>query len=264
MIWLLFLGLAALALAPLGLALLRPPRPKGRHEADLLLYRAQLAELEREQAAGRLDAAAFAAARTEVQRRLLAAPAESAPAAASRSAALLAAGLFLIPAGGIALYLWHGAPEIPAAPYVERAAAAERDDALLAQLRARIESVPPQSEGARQGWLLLGNAQRGRGRAELAIDAFRRALAIRFDAGLAAELAELQINSGDTDSAGALIAEAMRQDARDPRLRFLSGLLEARAGRAPNARATWQALLADTPADAPWRPFLERELQNLP
>jgi cytochrome c-type biogenesis protein CcmH len=264
MIWLLFLALAALALAPLGLALLRPPHPQGRQEADLALYRAQLAELERERAGGRLDEAAFAAARTEVQRRLLLAPAEPPPPASPRSPALLAAGLFLIPAIGIGFYLWNGTPEIPAAPYVERAAAAARDDALLAQLRARIESVPPQSEGARQGWLLLGNAERGRGHAEAAVESFRRALAIRFDAGLAAELAELQINNGDIAAAGALVAEAMRQDARDPRLRFLSGLLEARAGRPQNARATWQALLADTPAEAPWRAFLERELQNLP
>lgn len=264
MIWLLFLALAALALAPLGLALLRPPRPQGRREADLALYHAQLAELERDHAAGRLDEAAFTAARTEVQRRLLAAPAEPAPPTNPRSAALLAAGLFLIPAGGIALYLWHGAPDVPAAPYVERAAAAARDDALLTQLRSRIESVPPQSEGARQGWLLLGNAERGRGRMDAAAEAFSRALAIRFDAGVAAELAELQIGQGDMEAAGTVIAEAMRQDARDPRLRFLSGLLEARAGRPQNARATWQALLADTPPEAPWRPFLERELQNLP
>jgi cytochrome c-type biogenesis protein CcmH len=264
MIWLLFMALAALALAPLGLALLRPPRPHGRREADLALYRAQIAELEREQAAGRLDEAAFAAARTEVQRRLLAAPAEAAPPVNPRSAALLTAGLFLIPAGGIALYLWNGAPDVPAAPYVERAAAAARDDALLAQLRARIESVPPQSEGARQGWLLLGNVERGRGRADAAAEAFSRALAIRFDAGVAAELAELQIGRGETEAAGAIIAEGMRQNARDPRLRFLSGLLEARAGRPQNARATWQALLADTPAGVPWRAFLERELQNLP
>ncbi|MBO1076687.1 c-type cytochrome biogenesis protein CcmI [Roseomonas marmotae] len=264
MIWLLFLALAVLALAPLGLVLLRPPRPHGRQEADLAFYRAQLTELERERAAGRLDEPAFNAARTEVQRRLLAAPADRAPAQASRGSALLAAGLFLIPAGGFALYLWHGAPDVPAAPYVERAAVAARDDALLAQLRNRIAMVPPQSEGARQGWLLLGNAERGRGRLDEAAEALSHALAIRFDAGLAADLAELQIQRGDTAAAARILATALRQSPGDPRLRFLSGLLEAREGRSQNARATWQALLADTPADAPWRALLERELQGLP
>ncbi|MDB5369692.1 MAG: Cytochrome c-type biosis protein CcmI [Roseomonas sp.] len=264
MIWLLFLALAALALAPLGVSLLRPPRPQGRRQADLALYRAQLAELERERAAGRLDEAGFAAARTEVQRRLLAAPADAGPPADGRSAALLAASLFMIPAGGVALYLWHGAPDVPAAPYTERAAAAVRDDALLAQLRARIGMVPPGSEGARQGWLLLANAERGRGHLDAAADAWTRALAIRFDAGIAAELAELHIERGDTGQATPLLARALAQSPADPRLRFLSGLVEARAGRPASARARWEALLADTPADAPWRALLATELQKLP
>lgn len=264
MIWLLFLVLAALALAPLGLTLLRPPPAKGRHEADLALYRAQLAELEREHAAGRMDDGAFTAARTEVQRRVLAAPADLTGAAGGRGAAVLMAGLFLIPAVGVGLYIWHGAPGVPAAPYVERAAAAERDDALLAQLRARLSLMPPQSEGARQGWLLLGNAERNRGRLDAAAEAFTRVLAIRPEPGIAAELVELHIQRGDNDAASALLGASLRQAPSDPRLRYLSGLLEARAGRPQNARSVWQALLADTPADAPWRPILERELQGLP
>ncbi len=264
MIWLFFLALAALVLAPLGFTLLRPPRAKGRHEADLTLYRAQMDELEREHAAGRLDEAAFSAARTEVQRRILSAPADAAGQANGRAAALLLAGLFVIPAIGLGFYLWHGAPGVPAAPYVEREAAAARDDALLAQLRARLAMAPPQSEAARQGWLLLGNAERGRGRLDAAADAFARVLAIRPDSGIAAELVELHIQRGDTDAAFTLLSTALREAPRDPRLRYLSGLLEARAGRPQNARSVWQALLADSPADAPWRAMLEREIQALP
>jgi cytochrome c-type biogenesis protein CcmH len=264
MIWLLFLALAALALAPLGFTLLRPPRAKGRRDADLALYRAQLVELERERAHGRLDEPAFAAAQTEVQRRLLAAPAEAIGPRAGRGAAMLAAGLFLIPALGLGIYIWHGAPDVPAAPYVERAAAAARDDALLDQLRARLAMSPPQSEGARQGWLLLGNAERARGRLDAAVEAFAHVLVIRPDPGIAAELVELHIQRGDTNAASGLLVEALRQAPADPRLRYLSGLMEARAGRPQNARSVWQTLLADTPADAPWRALLERELQGLP
>lgn len=263
MIWLLFLALAALALAPLGWSLARPRAAQGRHEADLALYRAQLAELDRERAAGRLDDAAFTAARTEVQRRLLAAPAD-APAPHPRGAATLAAGLFLIPALGIGLYLWNGTPDVPAAPFVERAAEAARDDALLAQLRARIAMTPPASEGARQGWLLLGNAERARGRLDPAAEAFARALAIRFDAGIAAELAELQIQRNALEPAAALLAQSLQTAPNDPRLRFLAGMVEARAGRPANARVVWQGLLADTPADAPWRGMLEQQLRELP
>src|SRR5690606_8265233 len=153
---------------------------------------------------------------------------------------------------------------VPAAPFVERAAAAARDEALLAQLRARLAMAPPQSEGARQGWLLLANAERGRGQLDAAAEAFARVLAIRPDPGIAAELAELHIQRGDTDAAAPLLSGALWQTPSDPRLRYLSGLLEARSGRPQNARSVWQALLADTPADAPWRALLERELQGLP
>jgi cytochrome c-type biogenesis protein CcmH len=50
----------------------------------------------------------------------------------------------------------------------------------------------------------------------------------------------------------------------DPRLRFLAGLVEAESGRPANARALWQALLNESPPDAPWRGLLERRLTGLP
>lgn len=264
MIWLWFLLLAALALAPLGWALLRPARVTDRREADLAFYRAQLAELERERAAGRLEEAAHRAAVLEVQRRLLASPEAGHAARAGRGAALLAAALFLIPAGGFGLYLWRGNPDIPSAPFEERAAAAARDDTLLRQLRARLEQSPPDSESARQGWILLGNAERGRGQMEAAADAWNRALAIHFDPMLAAELAELQIIRGEEAAAATLLTRALAADPGQPRLRYLTGVLEASAGRTENARATWRALLADAPADAPWRALVERRLSELP
>ena len=50
----------------------------------------------------------------------------------------------------------------------------------------------------------------------------------------------------------------------DPRLRFLLGLADARAGRNDAARTAWQALLADAPANAPWREVVEARLRALP
>ncbi|MFC3125006.1 c-type cytochrome biogenesis protein CcmI [Pseudoroseomonas globiformis] len=264
MIWVLFLALAALVLAPLGFALFRPARTTGRAEADLALYRAQLAELDRERAAGRLEEAAHRAATVEVQRRLLAAPERGVEGKQGGGAAILAASVFLIPALGLGLYLWGGHPGIPAAPLVERQEAAARDDALLGQLRARLEQTSPGTEAYRQGWILLGNAERGRGRLDAAAQAWDRALASRFDPALAAEMADLRIQQGETDAASALLARALQQDPADPRLRYLTGLAEARAGRNANARSTWRALLAESPQDAPWRALLERQLQDLP
>ncbi|MDJ0387644.1 c-type cytochrome biogenesis protein CcmI [Roseomonas sp. E05] len=264
MIWLLFLLLAALALAPLAFALLRPARLTGRREADLALYRAQLAELEREHAAGRLEESAHRAAVVEVQRRLLASP-EAAPAPrTTRGAALLAASLFLIPAIGLGIYLRGGHPDIPAAPFRERAAEAARDEALLAQLRSRLEQLPPDSEAARQGWILLGNAQRGRGQLAAAAEAWEHALASRFDPDLAAELAGLRIELSQFDAAATLLDRALAVAPEAPQLRFLRGMADARAGRTEAARQAWTALMAELPPDSPWRGLLRQRLDELP
>ena len=249
---------------PLAIAVFRPARARGRAEADLALYRAQLAELERERDAGRLDATAHAAATLEVQRRILGAPKDGVAEAGRSSGALVAAALFLVPAAAIGLYLVRGVPDMPSVPYEMRRQQAEAEDQLLASLRERIAQVDPNGEAARQGQLLLGNAERNRGRNEPAIEAWTRALAIRFDPQLAGDLAELQIEEQKLAEAAVLLTRALGSAPGDPRLRFLTGLAEARAGRPANARSVWQALLADAPRDAPWRVVVERQLQSLP
>ncbi|GGG32271.1 hypothetical protein GCM10010964_20260 [Caldovatus sediminis] len=267
MTWLALALLAAAALAPLALALLRPPRraPRGRREADLALYRAQLAELDREREAGRLDAAAHRAAVLEVQRRLIGTPDEETAAPGRRPSSALALALVpAIAALSLGLYLWRGAPGLPSAPHVERAEAARREEALLAELRARLARLDPASETARQGYLLLGNAERARGNLAGAAEAWTRALGARFDPGLAGDLAEVELERGETEAATRWITRGLAEAPRDPRLRFLAGLAEARAGRPETARAAWRALLADAPPDAPWRTLVERRLNELP
>ena len=264
MIWLLVIALALAAMLPLAIAALRPARARGRTEADMALYRAQLAELDREHAAGRLDAAAHAAATLEVQRRILAAPKEESASAGRRSGAVVAAALFLVPAAAIGVYLLRGVPDMPSAPYDLRRQQAEVEEQLLAALRSRIAQVPPDSETARQGLVLLGNAERSRGRAEAAVETWNRAIAIRFDPQLAADLAELLAEQGSYDEASALLTRALRESPNDLRLRFLTGLVEEQAGRPANARSVWQALVDEAPPDAPWRAMMQRRIQRLP
>jgi cytochrome c-type biogenesis protein CcmH len=263
-IWILVGTLTLLAMLPLAITVLRPARARGRAEADLALYRAQLGELDRERDAGRLDAATHAAATLEVQRRILSGPKEEAAKAGKRSGAFVAAALFIVPAAAVGLYLTRGIPEMPSAPYDLRRQQAEAEERLLDTLRDRIAQVDPNSEAARQGLMLLGNAERNRERLEQAATAWSRALEIRFDPQLAGDLAELYIETQNHAAAAALLARALATAPADPRLRFLTGLAEARAGRPANARNVWQALLADAPREAPWRAVVERQLQSLP
>ncbi|MFT8244224.1 c-type cytochrome biogenesis protein CcmI [Roseomonas sp. BN140053] len=261
--WLFLLALVLFCLLPLAVTLARPVRLRGRREADLALYRAQRAELDGQLAEGRLEPETHAAALLEVQRRVLAAGPDAAPRQAGGLAALLLV-LLLVPAGALGLYLWKGSPGLPDAPFAERMAAAAREEALLAQLRARVESLDPATPTARQGWLLLGNAERQRGRLAEAAEAWKRALAQRFEPALAADTAELELERGENASAAALLARALEADPAQPRLRYLAGLAAIRAGQVENGRAAWRALLADSTPDAPWRAAVEQQLRALP
>lgn len=262
MIWLLCAVLAAAALAPLAWALRAPPTLRGRADADLGLYRAQLAELDRERDAGRLDAAAHAAATLEVQRRLLAAPPDP-PAAARPGRAALAATLVAVPVVAFALYATQGWPGLPAATLAARQLKENDDDALLAALRARLAQLDPASEAATRGQVLLGNAERSRGRTEAAIAAYRAALAGGFDADTVALLAQTLLETNDAAAAATLLATALPLAPDHVGLRFLAGLAAERDGREAAARETWAALLRDAPADAPWRAMVERRMETL-
>ena len=263
MSWTLYGIAALLCLSPFLVTLWRPAAPRGRREADLALYQAQRAELDGQLAEGRLDQGSHATALLELQRRILAAPAEAAPRPGSGQATLWAA-LFLIPALGLGLYLWHGKPGLPSATLAERSEANAREEALLAQLRARVESLDPAGPAARQGWLLLGNAERSRGHLPEAVGAWQKALAARFDPDLAGDTAELLAELDRPAEAGALVQRALAERPADVRLRYLAGALALRQGRTAEGKAIWQALLESAPPDAPWRAPLAEQLQRLP
>lgn len=256
--------LAVAALAPLVANLVNPAQARGRREADLALYRAQLAELEREREAGRLDEATHRGATIEVQRRLLAAPDERGPAAGGPGRRVLLGTVVAAPALALGLYLHGGIPEMPSVPYAARQEAAAREGQVLGELRDRLVRLPPNSDQARQGWALLANAERGRGELGAAAEAYRHALFGRFDPEVTGQLAQVLLEDGRTEEAGALLRAALPQAPQHIGLRFLAGLAEARAGRNESARAAWQALIAEAPPEAPWRAMVERRMNELP
>ena len=196
MMWLSLIVVALLALAPLALRLARAPVSRGRRDAALALHRTQLKELDRDLADGLVRAEDHETARLEIQRRLLAEAAiAEAPAAATRSAPLLAA-LVLIPIVSVALYLLGGHPGLPAQPLAARMAASrqtlDRDAQLLDQLRASLKTLDPRSDRTRQGYLLVGQAEAQRGNWQEAADAWNSALAIKDDPTVAFEAAEAE------------------------------------------------------------------------
>lgn len=249
--------------------LLRAPAPpRARAEHDLAVYRAQLAELLREREAGRLGAAEYDAARLEVQRRMLGVP-PATPQAPAQPAGrwALAAAAVAVPALAAALYLPRGTPEMPDFPLAE--IAAQRDAAnaearqLAGALRARLATLPANSDERRQGLLLLANTLRASGDLPGSVVPLREALAIRFVPDVAIDLAESLTVLTDgrvTNEARALLARAVAANPGDARSEFYLGLAERQAGETAAALARWQRLAAAAPADAPWLPLLQSRI----
>lgn len=232
MIWLAVLLLAVVVMAPLGWSLARTATPRGRREAALALHRAQLAELDRDRAEGRISESDHAMAVLEVERRMLAVAEDRDGAAPRATATPLRIALIAVPLAGLALYLVGGLPGLPSMPHDPRISAmrarAREEAQLIPVLRERLKAMDPHAEVTRKGYILLGGAEAGRRELDAAADAWRHALAIRFDPTLAAETAEVI-----TESVGHVTEEA-------------AGL--------------FRQALAEGPRDAPWRDAAEKRL----
>ena len=248
----------------------RPPAPRAEHDAAL--YRAQLAELDRDRAEGRLTEAEHRDAVLEVQRRLLAAvptaPSAQPPAPAPAYARwLLAAAALALPAAALALYLPRGAPGMPAFPFAEVQAVREAEraeaDRLLGQVLARIAELPPQSEEARRGWVLVAQVERRRGNYAASAEAARRALAIRFDPVLATDLVETLALAADgriTPEGRRWLERARLAGPEDLRTRYYLALADLQAGDAAAALEGFRAVERAAPPDAEWLPMLRERI----
>ncbi len=225
--------LALAALAPLAWAVARQGAARGRRESALRIQAAQLAELDRDFAQGRIGVSEHATAKLEVQRRVLATADMAEPDAKRGSVLPVAAALVLVPALAVGLYFKsHGRPDLPAMPLAQRVLAQAKDskeaEALITRLRDKLATLDQKSEVARQGYLLLGNAENSLEHLALAADAWHTALSIRFDPGLAALTAEAQTR------------------------------LEGRVSE--ESLALFRRALAEAPADAPWRQAVTERL----
>lgn len=214
---------------------------RDRLSGELAIYRDQLAELERERDAGRLKPAEAAAARTEIERRMLAAGDAAAAAVKTRTATdavqkwLPPALSLFVPLLALGLYLQTGRPGLPAAPFADRgtehAPAPQQLDVagLLKEARARLAQDPNDADAL----AALGEGltlEAGGTVTQPALDALRRALQARPD---------------------------------DARILYYLGLHEAQSGDSKAAIARWRDLEAKSPPDAPYLGLLRAEIARV-
>jgi cytochrome c-type biogenesis protein CcmH len=234
-----------------------------RSGSDVVVYRDQLDEIERDLASGHIGKLEAEEARVEISRRLLVAAdaartASTAPGAASAAwQRRIAAGAALLAlptlAGG--LYLWLGSPELASAQQQSPpgiAAAEDSIDSLVAQAEAHLQRNPEDG----RGWEILAPVYMRLDRYSDSVTAWRNALQLLGDdADREANLGEAltaEANGVVTAEAKAAFVRAVTLDNTTVSARYYLGLAAEQDGQREDAAKIWRDLLAEAPAGAPW------------
>lgn len=255
-IFLVFAGLlivvvAIFLLPPLWLGTRPAAAAAGRKEANLAIFRDQLAELEREKGEGTLAEADFEQARRELQHRLLAElPEDGANSDAShrpsRGAAVTL--LVLVPLLGLGGYGLLGNPRAldPAQTAPRQQVTADQIEGMVAKLAEKLKANPDDM----QGWIMLARSYKALGRYADAAEAFGKAeKVVGQDAGLLAEYAEMLAMSGPDGGRSMrgkprrLLEQALKLDAQNPHALLLAGAAAMEEGDRKQAAAYWERLL---------------------
>lgn len=271
--WILAAVLTAAVLLLIVPPLLRSGAAAPDREAfDREVYRDQLDELERDRARGLINDAQAEAAKAEIARRMLATAEKGAAAAtpvAPRSARVLAVLLALVlPLGALSVYGLYGRPDLPAQPLASRNLEQERGGppktvlAAMDKLKAQLAENPNDL----QGWLILGQAYAKMGRNADAAEALRHAVALnKGDVELQGLFGETLVSANDgmvPEEAVKAFDAVLAKEPKDPRARFFAALARYQAGDRKDALDRWSALMAESPADAPWVPVLRDQIRE--
>jgi cytochrome c-type biogenesis protein CcmH len=274
--WAVAAGLAALVAGVLIAAVRRGPVPSGTGEADLAVYRDQLAEIERDLTRGTLSPDEADRLRAEVGKRVLdadrARKAGIAAAGPSRAGAVVGLVLALTLPGALAAYWWLGAPGYPDMALKPR----------LQALDAGIAGRPTQEAELQRLTLVRDAALDQRLQSDLGAisdpDALRDQFRQHFEAGELQAAVRVQERlltllgdaAGSNDHANlalALVAEAqgyvspeaegalrasLQRDMGNELARYLVGEMFLQGGRYDQTFRFWRPLAEDGAPSAPW------------
>jgi cytochrome c-type biogenesis protein CcmH len=164
---------------------------------------------------------------------------------------------------GVAGYALQGSPGLPGSPRAMIEGNSESGAAMV-EARQALTGVPL---GAGPRWVVVADGLARRGQYEEAAGVLLGAIEqdpTNADAWLALATALTEHSDGTLTPAGIYAFQRAEQAAPgSPGPPFFLGFALATSGRFSEARATWSALLARTPADAPWRPVLAERLGTL-
>lgn len=240
--------------------LLRKPRLRGvqRDALNVQVIKDQLTELRADLESGRLDQAAYVAARHDIERELLEDVETQIEQPASDSAGgrwLAIVLVLLVPALAISIYQRIGAQAL-----IERFAAGGAEvastpttqhslDSMVMKLAERMQKEPDNVEG----WSLLGRSYAALNRPSDALTAYRHALQLSpEDPEIISSYADAMImaNKGEfSDEVGQLLDKALTADPRYPKALWLRGHWKFRHSDYNGAIADWRTVMAELQPD---------------
>lgn len=194
-----------------------------QREANLEIYREQLADLERDRADGSLAEADFLAARGELQRRLLDEVQPDSGVRRKRGGRGVAYVLLLaLPLMSVAGYLILGRPQALDPASTQPRMSEQQIDSMLVQLEQKLKAKPDDHKG----WVMLARSYKVLGRFAEAAQAYSHGgPLLEGDAALLADYAEVlaQSNRKFDGKPMELIAAALKIDPAEPQALFLAG-----------------------------------------
>jgi len=249
-------------------------RKFARSGSDVAVYRDQLDEIDRDQAASLIGSVEAEAARVEVSRRLIAAAAAAKAGAAVAAPvpargyrwATLAAAIVVLPLGAGLTYLSLGSPNLaPVSMNFE--AVGDQLPEGIEQTVAEVESYLESNPNNGRGWELLAPVYIRLGRFDDAVRARRNALEIFGpDAARLGDLGEaivLASNGAVAPEAKSLFERANAADPDDVMAQYYLGLSAKQEGRRDEAVKRWTALISRAPAGAEWLPMVRDALARV-
>jgi cytochrome c-type biogenesis protein CcmH len=245
-----------------------------RSGSDVAVYRDQLDEIDRDEAASLIGSVEAEAARVEVSRRLIAA-AETAKAASAVAApgpagryrwATLAAAIVLLPLGAGVIYLSLGSPNL--VPVSMRAeAGGQQLPEGIEQTVAEVEKYLEANPRSGRGWELLAPVYMRLGRFDDAVRARRNALEIFGpDAARLGDLGEaivMAANGAVTSEAKSLFERANAAEPEDVMAQYYLGLSAKQEGRRDEALKRWNALASGAREGAEWLPMVKNAIARI-
>ena len=271
MVWFVLAGMAACAVLAVLWPLLRASSGVTADPAatEAAFYKAQLEEIRRDVERGLLPQGEAEGARAEAARRLIAAASGPArPPAPARRTRLAAAVLIAIglPAVAFPLYARLGQPTLPDEPLASRKVTPQTDggiEAAVAAVEARLIAKPDDGKG----WAVIAPLYMRLERYAEAAHAYAEALRILGEDPLrrAAYGEALVAASGGvvTDEARQAFDRALAEQPGQPQARYYVALAAEQDGKKADAIRDYQALLANSAPDAPWRSMVNAHLAAL-